>query len=80
MVSNDQLEQILRDAEKDVVARKLDVETLEAERRTRQQVSKGEIESLEQSWRVGVGRMLEVEVGAEALRREILERKRLAAR
>ncbi|KAF1354795.1 Pre-mRNA-splicing factor SPF27 [Delphinella strobiligena] len=80
LISNDQLEHILRDAENEVVARKQDVEALEQERRTRQEASKGEIQSLEQSWRVGVGRMIEVEVAAEGLRREILERKRLAAR
>lgn len=80
LISNDQLEQILRDAEKEVVARKQDIEALEQERRTRQEASGGEMKSLEQSWRDGVGRMIEVEVAAEGLRREILERKRVAAR
>lgn len=80
LISNDQLEQILRDAEKEVVARKQDIEALEQERRTRQEASGGEIKSLEQSWREGVGRMIEVEVAAEGLRREILERKRVVAR
>lgn len=80
LISNDQLEQILRDAEREVVARKQEVETLERERRMRQEASRGEVESLEQSWRVGVGRMLEVEVAAEGLRREILERKRQGAK
>lgn len=80
LISNDQLEQILRDAEKEVVVRKQHVEMLEKERRLRQEGAKGEIDSLEQSWRVGVGRMIEVEVAAEGLRREILQRKRMGAK
>lgn len=80
LISNDQLEHILRDVEKDVVERKRVFELLAQERRDKQEASKGELQTLDQSWRTGVGRMLEVEAAAEGLRREILERKRMAAK
>jgi len=80
LISNDQLEQILRDAEREVLARKQEVEALEQERRDRQAASRGELLAMEEAWRVGVGRMIEVEVACEGVRREILERKRAAAK
>lgn len=79
-MGNDQLEAILKTAEREVAAAKAEVEELERERRGAQESRKGEMMALEQSWRVGVGRMLEVEVAAEGLRREILGRQREGAR
>jgi pre-mRNA-splicing factor SPF27 len=37
---------------------------------------KGEIEVLERTWRTGVGRVLETEAAAAALRQQVLERRR----
>ncbi|KAL1303920.1 hypothetical protein AAFC00_000374 [Neodothiora populina] len=80
LISNDQLEHILRDAEKEVIARKDELEALNEERRTAQAATRAEMETMEQTWRNGIGRMIDVEVAAEGLRREILERKRRAAK
>lgn len=80
LVGNDQLEALLKDAERAVSEAKAEVEGVENERRGMQGSRAGELGALEQSWRVGVGRMLEVEVAAEGLRREILERQRAGAR
>ncbi|GAB7350047.1 hypothetical protein MBLNU459_g0717t1 [Dothideomycetes sp. NU459] len=80
LVSNDQLEGVLKDAEREVAALKSEAEELERQRKGRQDGASGELLALEQSWRVGVGRMLEVEVAAEALRRQILERQRSGAK
>lgn len=78
-MSNSALEDILKDLEKEVAALKLEAQELEGQRRLRQGAAKGELDSLEASWREGVGRCVEVQAAAEGLRREILERRRGAA-
>lgn len=79
LVSNSQLEDVLRDLEKEVATTKMELEDLERERRSRQGAVGGELEALEKSWREGVGRCIEVQVAAEGLRREVLERRREGA-
>ncbi|KAG9687365.1 hypothetical protein KCU95_g11123, partial [Aureobasidium melanogenum] len=80
LISNDQLEAILRTAEREVSQRKIELEEIDKARRDGQTVRKGELEALEQQWKIGVGQMLEVEVAAEKLRLEILDKKRAGAR
>ena len=80
LIANDQLEAILRDAEREVSQRKIELEELDKQRCMGQETRKGELEALEQSWKVGVGRMIEVEVAAERLRLEILDKQRAGAR
>lgn len=79
LIGNSQLEDILKVLEQEVSKAKTEVEEVEAARRRAQEGVKGEMEGLEQAWRTGVGRMIEVEVASEGLRREILERRRAAA-
>jgi pre-mRNA-splicing factor SPF27 len=74
------LESILRHAERDVSQRKIELEDIDRARRDAQHARKGELEALEQQWKVGLGRMLEVEVAAERLRLEILDKKRAGAK
>jgi len=80
LISNDQLEGILRAAERDVSQRKIELEDIDKARRDAQAARKGELEALEQQWKIGVGQMIEVEVAAEKLRLEILDKKRAGAR
>lgn len=80
LISNDQLEAILRAAEREVSQRKIELEEIDKTRRDGQSARKGELEALEQQWKIGVGQMLEVEVAAEKLRLEILDKKRAGAR
>ncbi|KAH0373759.1 hypothetical protein KCU65_g156, partial [Aureobasidium melanogenum] len=80
LISNDQLEAILRTAEREVSQRKIELEEIDKARRDGQTARKGELEALEQQWKIGVGQMLEVEVAAEKLRLEILDKKRAGAR
>lgn len=80
LISNDQLEAILRDAEREVSQRKIELEDIDRSRRDGQNARKGELEALEQQWKIGVGQMIEVEVAAERLRLEILDKKRAGAR
>ena len=80
LVGNSQLEDELRSLEKDLEVRKLAVEEVEQARRAVQANSAGEVQSLEESWRKGVGRMIEVQAAAEGLRQEVLERQRMGAK
>ncbi|KAG9716228.1 hypothetical protein KCU73_g15699, partial [Aureobasidium melanogenum] len=80
LISNDQLEAILRTAEREVSQRKIELEEIDKARRDGQTARKGELEALEQQWKIGVGQMLEVEVAAEKLRLDILDKKRAGAR
>lgn len=78
LISNSQLEDILRDLEREVEAVKLDLEEVEQARRAAQSNAEGEMKGLEEGWRKGVGRLIEVQAAAERLRLDILERKRSA--
>ncbi|CAD0094015.1 unnamed protein product [Aureobasidium vineae] len=60
--------------------RKIELEDIDKARRDGQNARKGELEALEQQWKIGVGQMIEVEVAAEKLRLEILDKKRAGAR
>ena len=79
LIGNSQLEGVLKYLEKDVEAMKLQQEEVEAERKAAQANAAGEMQSLEEGWKTGVGRMMEAQAAAERLKREILERKRMAA-
>jgi pre-mRNA-splicing factor SPF27 len=48
-------------------------------RRSQQQSVQGEIQTLEGTWKKGVGRVLETEVAAEGLKQQILEKRRAGA-
>merc|ERR1712093_739654 len=64
---NRQLEDVLRALEREL-----------EEKRAQEEVG-GEIKGLEETWKRDVGRVLETEVAAEGVRREILERRREGA-
>jgi pre-mRNA-splicing factor SPF27 len=79
LVGNSQLEDVLRSLEKDVVATQGRVDEVNKARKAAQEGVRGEMESLEQSWKKGIGRVVEVEVAAEGVRREVLETRRRGA-
>lgn len=79
MIGNSQLEDILRSLERELEERKKEIDLLVIERKTAQEAVGGEMRGLEEAWKRGVGRVLETEVAAEGLRREILERRRAGA-
>jgi pre-mRNA-splicing factor SPF27 len=68
LVGNSQLE--------DVLTR---IETELADVRRQQESVLGEVKTLEETWKKGVGRVLETEVAAEGLKAQILERRRAGA-
>ena len=72
-MGNSQLEELLRGYEKELVSVKGEVEIVNRERMEGQLRRKGEVDGLEEAWKVGIGRVVEVEVAIEELRREMRE-------
>ncbi|KAH9835967.1 BCAS2 family protein [Teratosphaeria destructans] len=79
LIGNSSLEDELKALEKEVEQAKLDVEALDQARRAAQSNAAGEMHNLEDSWRTGVGRMIEAQAAGERLRQEILGRRRQGA-
>lgn len=79
LVGNSQLEDILKSIEAELADVRKQQEEVEALRRMQQENVHGEIKTLEETWKRGVGRVLETEVAAEGLKQQILERRRAGA-
>ncbi|CAH0059207.1 unnamed protein product [Clonostachys solani] len=71
LVGNHQLEAGLRRLEKDLADAKRDIDLVNIERQRRQEDVRGEMHTLEETWRKGVGRVLETEVAVEELKEQI---------
>ncbi|KKY30500.1 putative bcas2 family protein [Diaporthe ampelina] len=71
LVGNWQLEAELRALEREVAAARRAVDLVTLRRQRLQRDAGGEITGLDETWRRGVGRVLEAEVAAEGLRREV---------
>ncbi|OXV05243.1 hypothetical protein Egran_06989 [Elaphomyces granulatus] len=76
LIANSQLEHILRTIEKELVHTREAVETVHKQRKITQETSKGELVGLEETWRRGVGALVDVEVAAETMRMRILDQRR----
>ncbi|KAL0634628.1 hypothetical protein Q9L58_006421 [Maublancomyces gigas] len=76
LIHNAQLEQLLTALEEDLMLLKTECELVNKERKGLQKDVEPELRSLEEKWRRGIGRVLEVEVAAEKVRAEILSRRR----
>jgi pre-mRNA-splicing factor SPF27 len=79
LIANYQLEGILRQLEKELEELKSATENVNKSRKAGQEDSRGEITGLEETWKRGIGRILEVEVGVEEIRQQILEKRRVQA-
>ncbi|KAF2634333.1 hypothetical protein P280DRAFT_439118 [Massarina eburnea CBS 473.64] len=79
LVGNAQLEDVLKSIETELAGVRRQQEEVEGLRRAQQESVAGEIGTLEQTWKEGVGRVLETEVAAEGLKQQILERRRAGA-
>lgn len=73
------MEDILKGLEREVAAKKDEIDVVVIGRKDAQEAVEAEIRGLEEGWKKGVGRVLETEVAAEGVRREILERRRAGA-
>ncbi|KAI0997472.1 hypothetical protein K3495_g10714 [Podosphaera aphanis] len=72
LIGNSQLEDILRDLERELADKKADIDVCVIHRRSAQEAVCSEISGLEENWKRGVGAVLETEVAAEKLKKEIL--------
>lgn len=79
LVGNSQLEDILKSIEAELADVRKQQEEVETLRRLQQENVHGEIKTLEDTWKKGVGRVLETEVAAEGLKQQILEKRRAGA-
>ena len=80
LVGNAQSEDVLRGIEKELMETQGSVDRVNQARKIEQLAAKGELDTLNQSWRVGIGRIIETEVAAEQMRLEVLRRRRELAR
>ncbi|KAK2763835.1 hypothetical protein FQN54_009453 [Arachnomyces sp. PD_36] len=76
LIGNSQLEEILRGLEKELVETRESTEALHRQRKLAQETRKGELVGLQDAWKRGVGGIIDVELAAETLRMEILEKRR----
>ncbi|TPX13276.1 uncharacterized protein E0L32_006249 [Thyridium curvatum] len=77
LVGNWQLEAELAGLEAELAAARRDVDLVTLRRQKAQADVAGEVATLEENWRRGVGRVLETELAAEELRQKVLEARRL---
>lgn len=77
LIGNSQLEEILRGLEKELAETKESTEAIHRQRKMLQENRRGELVGLEDAWKRGVGGIIDVELAAENLRLEILEKRRL---
>lgn len=76
LIGNWQLEEILRGLEKELTELKETTDNVNKTRKATQEGSRGEIVALEETWKRGVGKIIEIELATEGLRKEILARRR----
>jgi pre-mRNA-splicing factor SPF27 len=77
LIGNSQLEDMLRQLEKELGTLKEETDTINKARKGAQEESRGELMALENSWRTGVGKIIDVQVASDGLRKEILKRRRV---
>ncbi|TAQ83742.1 hypothetical protein B7494_g7940 [Chlorociboria aeruginascens] len=79
LIGNSQLEAVLLGFEKELAARKQEIDLCVIERKNAQDAIGAEVQGLEEGWKRGVGRVLDTEIAAEGVRREILNSRRAGA-
>lgn len=79
LIGNSQLEYILGGLEKELAETKESSDEVNKQRKLAQEARYGELSSLEETWKRGVGAILDVELASEGIRQQILEHRRQAA-
>ncbi|KAI0455042.1 Pre-mRNA-splicing factor SPF27 [Xylaria acuta] len=79
LVGNWQTEADLAALERDLAAARREIDVVNIQRRRLQDEVGEELKGLEDTWKKGIGRVLETEVATETLRRQVLEKQRGAA-
>ncbi|EXJ67005.1 uncharacterized protein A1O5_09651 [Cladophialophora psammophila CBS 110553] len=71
LVGNSQTEQILQVLERELAGLKSETENINRARKATQEQSKGELLTLQENWKRGIGRILEIQVAAAQLRQQM---------
>jgi pre-mRNA-splicing factor SPF27 len=79
LVGNAQSEDILKALEAELAVITKEKADVHQTRQTQQESVAGELKILEETWSAGVGKVLQTQVAAEALKQQILERRRAGA-
>lgn len=79
LVHNSQLEEILKVLEEELMWLKTECEVVNKERKMAQKDIEVDLRRTEERWKRGVGRILEVELASESLRRQIVEKQKVHA-
>lgn len=79
LIGNYELEGILKMLEAELAEFKLQNEEVNKARKIAQESSRGEFQALEDTWKKGIGKIIEVQVATEQLRAELSQRRRDAA-
>ena len=77
LIANSQLEELLQQMERVLKNLKEQTENINKARKGAQEDSRGELLGLEDSWRSGIGKIIEVQAATSGLRQEILRRRRV---
>ncbi|KAI8956630.1 Pre-mRNA-splicing factor SPF27 [Daldinia sp. FL1419] len=76
LVGNWQLEAELRELERELETAKKEIDVVNIQRKRIQDEVGGELKGLDETWKRGVGRVLETEIATEGLRQQVLEKQR----
>lgn len=75
LISNSQLEYILKTLDQELASLKEETDAVNKERKMAQEASRGELLGLEETWKRGVGQIIEVQLATNRLQQELLERR-----
>ncbi|EXJ59585.1 hypothetical protein A1O7_03731 [Cladophialophora yegresii CBS 114405] len=73
LIGNSQTEEILQWLERELAGLRSEAESINKARKAAQGQSKAELLTLQENWKRGVGKILEIQVGTDQLHRQILE-------
>jgi pre-mRNA-splicing factor SPF27 len=71
LLGNSQLDGILKDLDRELAQLKEEVDSVNRDRKLAQEGSKGEILALEDTWKKGIGRVIEVQLATDQLRQQV---------
>ncbi|OAL26262.1 hypothetical protein AYO20_10139 [Fonsecaea nubica] len=71
LIGNSQTEQVLQVLESELAGLKSETENINKARKATQEQSKGELLTLQENWKRGIGKILEIQVAADQLRRQL---------
>jgi pre-mRNA-splicing factor SPF27 len=71
LISNSQLDQSVKSYQTELDRLKQEIESVNKERKGMQESSKAELDALEEAWKTGLGKLVEVQLGSEQLHREL---------